>query len=174
MKALTIWQPWASLIACGVKQYETRSWPTKYRGPIAIHAAARYTRKWDLPVDLAKVVDMEMAAGRCPKWEAMPFGAVIATAELVDVWHIAYNVGEDAEEARRHPIIAESMEGSKIDVPFGRQFVPTGKEIILGDWAPGRYAWELANVKMLQSPIPVKGKQGLWNFEMPGDGGVVQ
>lgn len=40
MKAITIWQPWASLIACGVKQYETRSWPTKYRGPIAIHAAA--------------------------------------------------------------------------------------------------------------------------------------
>lgn len=36
MKALTIWQPWASLIARGVKQYETRSWPTKYRGPIAM------------------------------------------------------------------------------------------------------------------------------------------
>ena len=52
MKALTIWQPWASLIAGGAKQYETRSWATQYRGPIAIHAAARYTRKWDLPVDL--------------------------------------------------------------------------------------------------------------------------
>lgn len=38
MKALTIRQPWASLIALGVKTIETRSWPTKYRGPIAIHA----------------------------------------------------------------------------------------------------------------------------------------
>ncbi len=39
MKAITIWQPWASLIACGAKKYETRSWATNYRGPIAIHAA---------------------------------------------------------------------------------------------------------------------------------------
>lgn len=37
MKAITILQPWASLIACGKKQIETRSWATKYRGPIAIH-----------------------------------------------------------------------------------------------------------------------------------------
>ena len=44
MKAITIWQPWASLIACGAKKYETRSWPTKYRGPIAIHAAAKDPR----------------------------------------------------------------------------------------------------------------------------------
>lgn len=39
MKALTIWQPWASLLACGGKRFETRSWATSYRGPIAIHAA---------------------------------------------------------------------------------------------------------------------------------------
>lgn len=44
MKAITIWQPWASLIACGAKKYETRGWPTKYRGPIAIHAAAKDPR----------------------------------------------------------------------------------------------------------------------------------
>ena len=37
-KAITIRQPWAGLIAVGEKIYETRSWPTKYRGPIAIHA----------------------------------------------------------------------------------------------------------------------------------------
>jgi len=38
MKAITIHQPYASLIACGAKIYETRSWATKYRGKIAIHA----------------------------------------------------------------------------------------------------------------------------------------
>ena len=36
-----MWQPWASLIAIGAKQIETRHWPTKYRGPIAIHTAKR-------------------------------------------------------------------------------------------------------------------------------------
>ena len=38
MKALTLYQPWATLVAIGAKKIETRSWPTKYRGTIAIHA----------------------------------------------------------------------------------------------------------------------------------------
>lgn len=39
MKALSLWQPWATLIAIGAKQYETRGWSTPYRGPLIIHAA---------------------------------------------------------------------------------------------------------------------------------------
>jgi hypothetical protein len=39
MKALTLWQPWATLVAIGAKRIETRSWSTNYRGPLAIHAA---------------------------------------------------------------------------------------------------------------------------------------
>lgn len=39
MKALTLWQPWASLVALGVKTIETRSWSTSHRGPLAIHAS---------------------------------------------------------------------------------------------------------------------------------------
>lgn len=38
MKALTIHQPWASLIAYGFKRFETRGWRTNYRGLVAIHA----------------------------------------------------------------------------------------------------------------------------------------
>lgn len=41
MKAVTIWQPYAGAVAAGLKSYETRSWPTRYRGPIAIHASVR-------------------------------------------------------------------------------------------------------------------------------------
>lgn len=40
MKALTVRQPWASLIAQGAKTIEIRSWPTKYRGPLLITASA--------------------------------------------------------------------------------------------------------------------------------------
>ena len=40
MRALTIHQPWAGLIAVGDKRIENRSWITKYRGPLAIHASA--------------------------------------------------------------------------------------------------------------------------------------
>jgi len=38
MKALTISQPYASLIASGEKWVENRTWATRYRGPLAIHA----------------------------------------------------------------------------------------------------------------------------------------
>jgi hypothetical protein len=41
MKTLTLWEPWASLVALGQKTIETRSWATKYRGPLAIHAAKK-------------------------------------------------------------------------------------------------------------------------------------
>ena len=41
MKALSLRQPWASLIADGRKTIETRTWRTHYRGPLAIHASAR-------------------------------------------------------------------------------------------------------------------------------------
>lgn len=39
MKALTLWQPWASLVALGEKKIETRTWSTTYRGTLAIHAS---------------------------------------------------------------------------------------------------------------------------------------
>lgn len=39
MKALTLTQPYATLVAIGEKRLETRSWRTSYRGPLAIHAA---------------------------------------------------------------------------------------------------------------------------------------
>ncbi len=41
-KALTVYQPWADLIAYGLKQYETRSWQTQYRGVLFIHAGKQF------------------------------------------------------------------------------------------------------------------------------------
>lgn len=41
MKALTLYQPYATAIALGLKKYETRSWATSYRGPLAIHASVK-------------------------------------------------------------------------------------------------------------------------------------
>jgi hypothetical protein len=41
MRAISLWQPWGSLIFARLKKFETRHWPTFYRGPLAIHAAQR-------------------------------------------------------------------------------------------------------------------------------------
>ena len=160
MKAITIWQPWASLLATGAKRYETRGWATKYRGPIAIHAAARNPIKIPHDDDLRKFAEQ---AGIAP-WADLPRGAVIAMAELVNVWHIVYHPGTDVDTARHIPVGAESLTTNKHDPHFNDFFVPTEAEIAFGDWTPGRYAWELANVKLI-TPVPVKGKQGLLNWD---------
>jgi hypothetical protein len=41
MQILTLWQPWASLVAIGAKTIETRGRPTNYRGPLLIHGTRR-------------------------------------------------------------------------------------------------------------------------------------
>lgn len=69
MKALTIAQPYAHLIARGDKPIENREWPTRYRGPLAIHAGK--SRAWLDHDDLTEYPDMV-------------FGAVVAVAQLVD------------------------------------------------------------------------------------------
>jgi hypothetical protein len=47
MKALSIKQPWASLIAHGIKDIENRTWKTHFRGRIYIHASAKGVKDFD-------------------------------------------------------------------------------------------------------------------------------
>lgn len=71
MKVLTIKQPWATLIMQGDKKYEFRSWQTKYRGELLIHAG--------------KSVDKE-AIKRLEKYlpENLPLGKILGKVRLVD------------------------------------------------------------------------------------------
>jgi hypothetical protein len=77
--ALTLWQPWASLVAIGAKRYETRHWKTKYRGILMIHAANRWNR--DLEDFAYRFRQYEIAA-RLP--EKLPLGAIVCAVRLVD------------------------------------------------------------------------------------------
>lgn len=76
MKALTICQPYASLIVRGDKRVENRTWPTSYRGRLYIHAGK--SREW-----LTSEDDHPSENYGIPL-ASMPFGAVIATAVLAD------------------------------------------------------------------------------------------
>jgi len=164
MKAATVYQPWASLLAVGAKRYETRSRKVNYRGPIAIHAGKKYleTTLDELFPLLDGYIGDEMkflSAIRSYLGEdfedELPYGCVIATAELVECWRIVYHPGLDVNRAKNIPI------GGELNVPyhhphFGDIIVPTNEELLFGDWTPGRYAWELANVKLLPEPIPAR------------------
>ena len=84
--ALTVCQPFASLIAAGHKFVENRTWPTSYRGPLLIHAGK--SRKYltccdELPGDLP---------------DPLPFGAIVADSELVECINLDAPVDHGAIE----------------------------------------------------------------------------
>lgn len=136
MKGLTIWQPWASFIALGLKDYETRSWATSYRGPLAIHAAKRPIK---VDVDMVQMISTYKAETDGAHYQELfvsaPLGAIIAVGELVDC-------------------IAMTPE-------FIEQ--QTRLERAVGFWSAGRYALKLAGVRQLPEPFLLSGRQGLWN-----------
>jgi hypothetical protein len=83
MKALSIRQPWATLLCLGIKRYETRTWKTDYRGPIALHAGTQFdaaSRRLCLEPPLA---DWLRRAGYVSP-RALPRGQIIGTAILAD------------------------------------------------------------------------------------------
>jgi hypothetical protein len=103
MKALSLWQPWASLIAIGAKRYETRSWPTRYRGPLLICAAKTMNREVQralLDVEIQKAM---VGAGIT----IIPFGMAVCLVDLVGCY----------------PTEAMSKEQIGADLPFG-DFTP--------------------------------------------------
>lgn len=92
MKALTLHQPYASAIALGHKHFETRSWATKYRGEIAIHAAK------SIPAYAMEFASTERTLGRLP--ERLPLMSIVAVANLVAV-HPTYPKREEVGAIER-------------------------------------------------------------------------
>lgn len=77
MKALSLLQPWASLVVMGIKTIETRSWRTPYRGELLIHASAGKSG--------GLVAREKVFRKHIPDFNALPFGAIIGKVILVDV-----------------------------------------------------------------------------------------
>lgn len=81
MKAISLWQPWASLWLSPMKINETRHWPTKHRGWLAVHAALRFERKFDADDPLPAICFKHFG----PNWtRKLPVGAIIGAIYLED------------------------------------------------------------------------------------------
>lgn len=183
MKALTLHQPWASLISGGQKWIETRSWKTEYRGELAIHAAkdvripedffSRGLRQWHNPdpMDVERPVVEAMGCGW--SWQAYdkatPCGVVVATCELYDV--VPMYETDDGYETPCLEVdsmgLVLTLWGTPSYWEHESDETDVSNQAYYGDFRPGRWAWLLSDVKPLAEPIPVRGRQGLWNWEIP-------
>ncbi len=137
MKALSIIQPWASLIALGAKRIETRSWRTEYCGPVAIHASKRFPEDcgilcFDEP--FRTVLSDYLREIHGSRVAYLPTGSILATVDLVDCLPV------------------QSIHSGLFNE----------NEWSFGDFSAGRFGWIFENVKRLQRPIQCKGAQGLW------------
>lgn len=136
MRGLTLWQPWASLVAIGVKNYETRSWKTDFRGLLAIHAAKR--RPVYMGGETEKIMLHELNAEGIG-WMELPLGAFVATCQLIDCFPV-----EDLWPELRE----------------------LENEQHFGNWGAGRFAWALTDIRRVDPPLKHSGNQGLWYVPM--------
>lgn len=157
MKCISLWQPWASLVVFGAKEYETRSWYTSYRGPLLIHAAKRLVKEelrhygtlFEADLDcfrrkevsvpgMFEPVELERLTLNC-LIKNMPFGAIIGQVNLVDV--------------------------QSTDWLHANQKI-NDKEFNRGNYAYGRFGWKLENPIRFDVAVPYKGSQGFFEVDL--------
>ena len=96
MKAITILQPYASLIVAGAKQYETRSWDTPYRGIIAIHAGK------NKPFEYGGELRDKTWGILGKRMEELPKGSIIAVADLVECYQVMGSPSGERSTGKSH------------------------------------------------------------------------
>ena len=145
MRAISLWQPWASLCCIphpndpkrSVKGYETRSWSTSYRGPLLIHAALRFTRGEICFCKHVATINESLKRAGYKTLDDIPRGAIIGQVELIGC----------------HPAMAVYPEIDRYAMDMGH-------------YDHGRFAWEIVNPIMFEEPIPWKGQQGFFDVNL--------
>jgi len=147
IKALTVQQPWASLIACGRKTLECRSRPLSYRGPLLIHAGLR------VQGGAAEALDLCRAQGEADDVpQILPVGALVALVEVTGCRRWA----DDLPGLLRD---LDAQEGRLYELP---ETLDEAREAVA---RKGEWLWELRLVRAI-SPVYCKGAQGIWSAEV--------
>ena len=159
MPCLGLYDPWASLVAFEEKRVETRSWKRKYRGELAIYATKAFP------------IDAQHACLQAPfrdvlslhryRMEFAPRGFVLCTVKLIDI------VPTDQELARQRCGWIQRMRAAGYHT-----WTPGLHEDAFGDYGPDRFAWLMADVRLLKTPIQVRGHQGMWHLQQHEEAAV--
>jgi len=141
IKAISLKQPWATLVILGAKMYETRSWNTSHRGVMAIHASRTFsdeTARLCLHEPFRSVL---RGAGYRSGWD-LPRGVVLGTVELVEV----------CATAELDPRTLSAT------------------ELAFGNFRPRRFAFQLAHPRKWDPPVPMPGHLNIYDIDLTNHG----
>ena len=141
MKALSVHQPWAWAILHAGKCIENRTWATRHRGPLLIHASkSKGSYKAQAGIDWRATYGVEL-----PEWDSLATGAIVGVVEVLACLAL-------------EPWKRWQAEGSP-SAMYG--------EAMASPWVEGPWCWVLANPRPLAVPVPCRGLQML--FKVPGE-----
>ena len=158
-KALTIWQPWASLVIIGAKPYEFRRWNFADKPHLAkligqrvvIHAGARRPRLSELADALVRIDEGESA-----------LDAALARPLVSSLHHAIRSRGDDA-----------NLHMAPLGVALGTAVIGEPRNVtdLFRDRVADSnrldehvYGWPLTDIQRFTEPIPAAGAQGFWNW----------
>ena len=138
MKAISLLQPWATLMVIGAKKVETRSWNTKYRGWILIHASKGF------PPECRPLCFTDPFRQYLSSYVVLPKGAIIGMVNLKGTGPTDRFKTMKSEGGIHIPNLAH--------------------ELAFGDYSPARYGWYCEDAVKFEKPIPYKGALSIWEF----------
>jgi len=164
VKALTIWQPWASLIMAGAKPYEFRGWraPRSIVGQrIVIHAAAHKIDQREVADldDLLRFFDRDDAVGA-----ALAAETCLHASKAIPILIAAAKGELPMSAGLGTAVLGEPRNGFDIAAEFGVTRANDSDRHEHANWG-----WPLAEIEVWPEPIPMRGAQGFWNWPEPSD-----
>jgi hypothetical protein len=156
MKALTIWQPWATLIMIGAKPHEFRGYPAPRfvrNQRIVIHAGARPVKPVEIE-DLLRRIDAE-TAGTGQEHDRTCLVPDLARELLLKI-----------RAAHKYRLLPVSMALGTAVVGEPIQSCDLFKmNVADSDRGAFNWAWPLSDIRHFEPPIPMRGAQGF--FDVP-------
>lgn len=146
MNAITLSQPWASLVATGKVRAHAMPFPTEELGVYAIVAARSFNRQ-QIATALGPNFLRWIAETGITTLADIPRGAVVGVVDLCGVSVI------DAGPVK--------LEGEDFVVTRDGPISLVAENAAFGDWIPGRYAWKFESCIALAEPIPCRGARGV-------------
>ena len=139
-KCISLWQPYASFMAWGIKTYETRSWhPGNQLKPgetLLIHAAKRKPQAYEKRLFQSVLLKDVWKEHSIESLNDLPYGAIVCATRYIDA--IPTNV------------LVHNIQGL---------------ERLLGNYQPDRFGWQLELLKVAETPLIAKGEQGIFWYE---------